>query len=105
MRINYLKARAMVATVPDDTARMIRAHRNYQPHRNIIVAYRAAHPLCERCLHEGRTRATEEIHHVVPVAECGVTAPGNLLALCLPCHTGIDGVPRDEQVAFKEGGD
>lgn len=41
------------------------------------------------------------IHHIEPVHRGGRTADENLLALCLPCHTGIDDVPQAQQLAMK----
>lgn len=52
------------------------------------------HPLCERCLEEGRVKCATEVHHVVPVEE-GVNRrekqslmfnSKNLRALCHDCH-------------------
>lgn len=52
-------------------------------------------PMCERCWEEGRIRAAEEVHHIIPV-ESGLSYreketlmfdPHNLRALCYDCHT------------------
>ena len=102
MRIDYLNTKANAKPLQTDTAFMVRRHRDRQVHRGIIAAYRASHPLCERCMAEGRTSATAEIHHVHAVAEGGRTENANLLGLCLPCHTAIDAIPRALQFAMKQ---
>lgn len=51
-------------------------------------------PLCERCEEEGRIKAAEEVHHIVPVEdglghaekERLMFSPANLKALCHECH-------------------
>lgn len=56
--------------------------------------YREAHPLCERCLAEGRVSATVDIHHKTPVESAKTDYdmqqlcfnPDNLQALCISCH-------------------
>lgn len=53
-----------------------------------------AHPLCQRCLEEGRITASSEVHHVRPVEEAYSGAErrqrmydaNNLRALCHDCH-------------------
>jgi hypothetical protein len=101
MRLQYLGKSTTAPPLATDTARMVRAHRDNTRHRRIIAAYRAAHPLCERCIAEGRTAATAEIHHIQHVAEGGATANENLLAACDPCHRTIDEVPKEQQRAWK----
>jgi hypothetical protein len=102
MQINTLGKSTTAPPLATDTAIYIRRHRDRSTHRNIIAAYRAAHPLCERCIREAHTFPTAQIHHIVPVAECGLTAPGNLLALCAPCHNTISLMPRHVQRMLKE---
>jgi hypothetical protein len=104
VRIGYLSAHTPAPALRTDTAAMIRAHRDNPRHRRIIAAYRAAHPLCQRCIAEARTCATEEIHHIRQVSERGLTTDANLLALCLACHHSIGGVPEDQQRAWKAQG-
>jgi hypothetical protein len=104
MRLKYLGKATAARPLATDTARMVRAHRDRTVHRHIIATYRVQHPLCERCIAEGRTQATAEIHHIRPVAEGGATANENLLALCLHCHATIDGIPQQQQRAWKELG-
>lgn len=43
-------------------------------------------PLCRACLAEGRTRATDEVDHIVPLSRGGSNARSNLQGLCDPCH-------------------
>lgn len=52
-------------------------------------------PLCERCLAEGRTKETEEIHHIIPLKTCNgdlnyllqlAFDMSNLQSLCSTCH-------------------
>lgn len=53
-----------------------------------------AHPLCQRCQEEGRTRQATEVHHIRPVEEATnrrekqqlMYDPHNLRALCHDCH-------------------
>lgn len=43
--------------------------------------------LCQTCLKVGRTTMATEVDHVVPKFEGGTDDPGNLSAICGPCHT------------------
>lgn len=53
-----------------------------------------AHPICQRCEHEGKITPATEVHHVRPVEEAVGKAerrqrmydPANLRALCHDCH-------------------
>lgn len=47
------------------------------------------HPLCERCLKEGRYVTVEEVHHIVPLSEGGANDESNLMSLCRSCHEKI----------------
>ena len=55
------------------------------------------HPLCQRCLEEGRVTAAAEVHHIRPVEEAFTAVekeqrmydPCNLMALCHACHVKI----------------
>ena len=51
--------------------------------------YAKAHPLCERCLNEGRVTLMEEVHHILPVNRGGTNDPSNLMSLCRSCHNKI----------------
>ena len=57
--------------------------------RKVRDSYRAAHPLCENCLAQGRFTPTQEVHHVKPLAQGGTNDYDNLRALCTPCHSEI----------------
>ena len=56
-----------------------------------------AHPLCQRCLAEGRTTAATEVHHVKPVEEAlsqrervqRMYDLHNTQALCHDCHVKV----------------
>lgn len=51
--------------------------------------YVTAHPLCERCLQDGRLTPVEEVHHILPVSQGGTNDVSNLMSLCQSCHTRI----------------
>lgn len=68
---------------------------------NVRKAYYMQHPLCERCLAEGRTKETketEEIHHILPLKQCNgdlnyllqlAFDSENLMSVCCKCHEEI----------------
>ena len=55
-------------------------------------SYRDAHPLCERCLAEGKTTPSDEAHHKVRLTRENLNNPAialcwdNIEALCEDCH-------------------
>lgn len=57
--------------------------------RKRVAAYAAAHPLCERCLKEGRYTPVDEVHHILPISKGGDHRESNLMSLCQSCHTKI----------------
>lgn len=65
--------------------------------RELRARYREAHPLCERCLAEGRVSPTVDIHHRVPVESAKTDYDmqalcfdwNNLQALCIACHVEV----------------
>jgi len=57
--------------------------------RRIRARYIQAHPLCEQCQSEGRLTPTQEVHHILPLADGGTHDAGNLMALCKSCHSSI----------------
>jgi len=57
--------------------------------KRIRDRHAAQHPLCERCLEEGRLVPMEEVHHKVPVSKGGTHARDNLMSLCRSCHNKI----------------
>jgi len=57
--------------------------------KKIRARYVKAHPLCERCLAEGRITPVEEVHHILPVNRGGTNDENNLMSLCRSCHNKI----------------
>ena len=57
--------------------------------KRIRDSYVETHPLCERCLELGVLVPTEEVHHVIPLAEGGTHSRTNLISLCKSCHAKI----------------
>jgi len=55
--------------------------------KRIRDKYAREHPLCERCLSEGRATLMQEVHHIIPVSQGGTNDPSNLMSLCQSCHT------------------
>lgn len=52
----------------------------------IRTRYAKEHPLCERCLEEGRVTPMAEVHHIVPISRGGTHERSNLRSLCRSCH-------------------
>lgn len=70
--------------------------RGYQANRRygykwkkIRDRYVSKHPLCERCLLEGKYVPVEEVHHIIPLSEGGSNDESNLMSLCRSCHEKI----------------
>ena len=57
--------------------------------RKIRQRYVKLHPLCERCLKEGRITPVEEVHHIIPLNRGGTNEESNLMSLCRSCHNKI----------------
>lgn len=57
--------------------------------RRIRGLYVKKHPLCERCLKEGKITPVEEVHHIIPLSRGGTNQFSNLMSLCQSCHTKI----------------
>ena len=55
------------------------------------IRYRHAkeHPLCERCLKEGRITPIDEVRHILPVNRGGGSEESNLMSVCKSCHNKI----------------
>ena len=66
--------------------------------KRIRDRYAEAHPLCERCLKEGRLTPVEEVHHIVPLSQGGTHSRDNLMSLCQSCHTKIHLEMGDRQI-------
>ena len=54
--------------------------------------YRSQHLLCERREPAGVMKASEEVHHVIPLADAPHRGldPNSVLALCRPCHEELE---------------
>ena len=57
--------------------------------KRIRDRYMNAHPLCERCLKEGKYVKAEQVHHIKPLAEGGNHNEENLMSLCTASHAKI----------------
>ena len=57
--------------------------------KRIRDKYVSQHPLCERCLQEGRMTPVQEVHHILPVSKGGRHTQDNLMSLCKSCHNKI----------------
>lgn len=57
--------------------------------QRIRAAYVHSHPLCERCMAQGRYVQVEEVHHIVPLKDGGTNEWSNLMSLCRKCHAEI----------------
>ena len=57
--------------------------------KRIRDRYIKAHPLCEECDRNGRIKAAEEVHHILPLSKGGGNETSNLMALCKSCHSKI----------------
>jgi 5-methylcytosine-specific restriction protein A len=66
--------------------------------KRIRDKYAREHPLCERCLAEGRVTPVEEVHHIIPISQGGTHDPSNLMSLCQSCHTKIHLEMGDRQI-------
>ena len=65
------------------------SHQYGRAWRRIREFYIQAHPLCEQCRSKGRLTPTEEVHHILPLADGGTHDESNLMALCKSCHSRI----------------
>ena len=57
--------------------------------------YIMQHPLCERCLAEGRSTLATIVHHKLPVRRGGTHAEDNLMSVCASCHNKIHSAMGD----------
>ncbi len=51
-------------------------------------------PLCRKCLDAGKTVASEEVDHIVPLSEGGTDDRPNKQGLCTPCHVAKSAAER-----------
>ena len=73
--------------------------------RKLRNAYFMSHPLCERCLLDGITKAGSEVHHIKPISTADddltrmelLLNPDNLMTLCEDCHHKIHNAMRKEK--------
>ncbi len=66
--------------------------------RRVRQRYVSAHPLCERCLVEGKITPVDEVHHIIPVSQGGTNDESNLMSLCKSCHNKIHLEIGDRQI-------
>ena len=66
--------------------------------KRIRDRYAKVHPMCERCLEEGRLTPVEEVHHIVPISQGRTHNENNLMSLCQSCHTKIHLEMGDRQI-------
>lgn len=57
--------------------------------RKIRKRYASEHPLCEKCLEQGKYVPVQEVHHILPKSEGGSNDFENLMSLCRSCHNKI----------------
>lgn len=55
--------------------------------KRIRDAYVKQHPVCEMCKKRGIHTSTQEVHHIIPLAEGGSNDWDNLMSLCKSCHS------------------
>lgn len=73
--------------------------------RRLRKARLIEHPLCEKCLEEGRVTPAETVHHVIPISQAGSKLEAmdiafdsnNLMSLCRKCHEEIHANDHREQ--------
>lgn len=74
-------------------------HKKYgRAWKRIRDSYAREHPLCERCLAEGKTTLMEEVHHKIPISQGGTHARANLMSLCHSCHNKVHMEIGDRQI-------
>jgi 5-methylcytosine-specific restriction enzyme A len=62
---------------------------NSQVWRRCSKSYLASHPLCARCLADGRYIPAVQVHHLKGQSEEHKFDHETLQALCIPCHSTI----------------
>ena len=63
--------------------------------KKIRERYVQLHPFCEECMKHGALVMTEQVHHIVPLAEGGTNDESNLMSLCKSCHSRIHAIRGD----------
>lgn len=71
-----------------------------QDHTIASKRYRAERPLCEVCLLNGHTKASQSMHHIVKIVDAPQLRmePRNWLAVCDDCHELVE---NDVELARK----
>ena len=64
-------------------------HKYGRAWKRIRDRYASEHPLCEKCLAEGRVTLMAEVHHKLPISRGGTHDRDNLMSLCQSCHNKI----------------
>ena len=65
-------------------------HKKYgRAWKRIRDRYASEHPLCEKCLEDGKVTLMDEVHHILPVSRGGTHDRSNLMSLCRSCHNKI----------------
>lgn len=67
---------------------------NTKEWKNLRHAHLLAHPLCERCLSQGRVTPAVHVHHIKPFLLGQnrperlklLLDPNNLMSVCVSCH-------------------
>ncbi|MHC4695893.1 MAG: HNH endonuclease [Planctomycetota bacterium] len=81
--LQRLRARQRPAVNAKRTTRVY--DRRWQRVRAVKVAQ---DPLCEECGRHGRTTATTEVDHIIPIRQGGAVYDlANLQSMCKPCHS------------------
>ncbi len=60
--------------------------------RKLSERKRAADPLCERCLGNGRTEPARHVHHIKPISDRPDLRLewSNLMSVCVECHEELE---------------
>lgn len=97
------RMRAVTPRVRDDRASA--AARGYDARwRKQRSAYLRHNPLCVMCEAHGVTTAATLVDHIVPLADGGTHAVGNLQSLCVQCHARKTGQDVRQRRATHRGG-
>ena len=76
--------------------------------RKLRLLYLQNHPLCEKCLSEGRTKAAADVHHIKSPFFNGTYSKellldeNNLMSVCKECHAAIHGKSKTNEEIIDE---
>jgi len=77
---------------------------NSKAWRTTSKAYRRDHPVCENCMHKGRTKAVNHVDHVISIQQGGHKYHiDNLMSLCINCHSSKT-IAEQKQILVKYAG-